>query len=128
MLPHKHFIISGFFIAILALIARLDVKTALLWILVGGFVSMIIDIDSIVLLAFTRNRKLMRFKSFKEIFLNFDGLISAFRETGKLMLLSATHSMISIVIVVITLLFFSSYLVPVLVGVISHLLSDLGYV
>ncbi len=128
MLPHKHFLIAGFFIAVLALIARLDLKTAILWILIGGFVSMIIDIDSIILLAFTKNRKLMRFKSIREIFTNFDGLISAFRETGKLMLLSATHSMISIVIVIITLFFFGDWLVPVLAGVVSHLFSDLGYV
>ena len=128
MLPHKHFLISGFFIAILALIVRLDAKTAVLWILIGGLVSAFIDIDSLLLLIFTRDMRLKRFGSLKSMFLNYDELIHVLGKTGKLRFLAITHSMISIAIIIITLFFFSSYLVPVLVGIISHLLSDLRYV
>jgi hypothetical protein len=125
MLPHKHFLVSGIFVAIAALIVQIDIKTAVLWIIVGGLVSAFIDIDSLCLLMFTRNKKLKKFRSIREIFGDYDGLISTFKEMGALKLLSITHLMISIAILIITLLFFADYLVPVLAGITPHLFTDL---
>ena len=86
---------------------------------------MIIDIDSIIILTFAKDKRLARFKSLKEIFIDFNGLISAFRRTGALKVLAITHLMTSIFIVVISFFVFNDYIVPILIGVISHLSTDL---
>ena len=120
MLPQKHFLISG------ASVAPFSFHHPE-WILVSGVVSMAIDTD-VVVLVWIRSRtekSLKKFRNPAEIFTRFEPFMKAFFETGVLKTAMITHLAISAFILAVTFVFFRGVIIPVSIGVLTHLLSDI---
>jgi len=120
MLPHKHFLIS----------AAAAVPFSLHrpgWILVSGIVSAAIDIDvvSLVWLNPGKQDSLKQFKNPVNIFRRYELFMKTIAETGVLKIALKTHFIISAVMLALSILFFKSLIVPVTIGVATHILSDI---
>ncbi len=132
MLPHYHAIIAAITVLIISLIffQDLSIIEIFIWIVVGSVVAALIDIDAIILVKIKSKREpaLQRFQSFKAIANDFNAFINTMGETGTLKTILVTHVIFSLIIVLLFYLILESYVVPVIFGVLTHLLTDIKYI
>lgn len=126
MLPHHHFLISVIVIIPISIIffPLLSVIEILLWVLISGFVSILIDMDIIILINIKNDDRLNQFKNPKMIFKEFKLFMDTIDETGVLKTAMITHIIISLCFIVFFYLFINILFIPCLLGVISHIASD----
>ncbi|MCL7475441.1 MAG: hypothetical protein M8352_05295 [ANME-2 cluster archaeon] len=97
------------------------------WVMVGGLLSSVIDLD-IVTLVLIRSRKERRLKPFMnplEIYRNFELFMDTITETGVLMTGLKTHLIFSTLVILVFYLVLNVYFIPVALGVASHILCDI---
>jgi hypothetical protein len=101
-----------------------------LWIFVGSFVAGIIDIDAIILVKIKSKNytTLQRFQNIKEIANDFNSFITTMRETGILKTILVTHVIFSVIIFLLFYLVLESLIMPVILGIMTHLFSDIKYI
>ena len=132
MLPHNHFLIAGLAITPVALYLSPERPGSEIveWVLVGGFASACIDLDilTLVLLKSRENERLRVFRNPIEIFRRFAHFMDVIVETGVLRIGLKTHLVMSAFIMAACVLAAPAYIVPVAIGVLSHILSDLQYI
>ena len=80
--------------------------------------------DIIVLINIKKDDKLKQFRNPVMIFKEFKLFMDTVEETGVLKIAMITHSILSIGFTVIFFLFFNTIFIPCLLGVISHIVSD----
>ena len=129
MLPQNHFLISAIVIVPVALVffPSLTLASLLVWILCGGLLSAAVDLD-IVVLTFLKSKEEDRLKPFRnplEINRNFDLFMDTIYEVGVLKTALTTHFLVVAFILLSFYLSSSLYFVPVALGVVSHLISDI---
>ncbi len=120
MLPHKHFLISG---AVMAPFAISKPE----WILVSGLTSAVIDLDVVALVwaGAKQHASLREFKNPLKIYSLYDNFIRTIWKTGVLKNAMVTHLLFASLIVLVADMFFRPFVVPVAVGAVTHILSDL---
>lgn len=129
MLPHKHFLIAALFIfvAVIAFFSRMESIEVIKWVIVGGFISAAIDLDvyTIVLLKAGKENKLKSFRNPIEIYRNYKTFMDTIFATGVAKIGLITHLVFPIFIILVFYFLFSDYFIPVVIGVLSHIISDL---
>ena len=128
MLPHNHFIVSTLTVAPVAVVYSGNVETVFLWVLVGGLVSLVMDLD-VIILVFLRSGAEKRLQPYRNpllIFRDFDRFMTVLQETGVRDTVLKTHFMTSAVIPPVFYFLWPAVIIPVALGVISHLLTDLA--
>ena len=120
MLPHKHFLISA------AAAAPFSLHHPE-WILASGLVSAAIDMDvvSLVWLNSVKQDSLKQFRNPVNIFGRYELFMKTIAETGVLKTALKTHFIFSALILALCLLFFKDLIIPVAIGVVTHILSDI---
>lgn len=129
MLPHNHFLISGGAIAATTIIIFPENSTLLLiqWILVGGLISAAIDLD-IVSLVYIKARHDDQIKPFKNpvnLFRRFKEFMDLVTRNGLLKTGMVTHLFLSLIVISAFYFLLNSYFIPVVIGVVAHILSDI---
>jgi len=128
MLPHKHFIIAGAVAGPAAFVLTPEPTPALAaaWVAVAGVVSALIDADVLALVQIRAggHALLKPFRNPIEIFRRFDAFMDALADTGTLRIAMATHFMLAALAVALSYLYLGSYFLPAVIGVVSHLASD----
>ena len=131
MLPHQHFGIAGVFILLISLIffPENTILTIIKWILVGGIVSALLDLDMMILVSIKskKHKELQKFKNPKNVMKDFKGFMDALVKTGVLKTGLATHIIIHTLVVLLFYFFINSYFIPVLIGAVTHIASDLPH-
>jgi len=131
MMPQYHTVIAAVVTAAvgLAIYPGNAMSTLLAWIIASALVAAVIDLDVMahVARAAKRDPSLHRWTDPRIVGKDFRGFIEALRAKGLLRRAGATHLGISLAIVVVTWLLAPSLLVPVLIGVVTHLATDLQY-
>lgn len=129
MLPHNHLIIAGIAIAPISALYFPDKSTAEIaeWVLVGGLASSVIDLDilALTLLKAKNEPRLRQFRNPLMIYRKFKLFMDMITETGVLKTGLKTHLIVSALLMLLVYYFSSAYFVPVALGVLSHMLSDL---
>ena len=129
MLPHTHFIIASVAItpAAIVLSPERSVGNVVAWILVGGLISAAIDLDicTLVLLKSKRERRLQPFRNPLTIHRRFKEFMDTITETGLLKLGIKTHLVFSTLVILLFYFLCRTYFIPVTIGVVSHLISDI---
>ena len=126
MLPHNHFLIAALSIFLLSILLFPQSPSELArWILVGGIISALIDMD-VVALVYWKSRSDNRLRPFRnpaELYKNYGLFMDRITESGILSLGIKTHLIISILII---LIFYAipEFFVPVFIAVVTHILSD----
>ncbi len=129
MLPHNHFLIASIVITIVGILFFPE-KSAIeigKWILFGGLLSAAIDFD-VCALTILKSKKEKRLKPFTnpiEIYRKFNQFMDAITETGVLKTGLKIHLLSSILFILIFYFFINNYFIPVTLGVVSHLISDI---
>jgi len=121
MLPHKHFVISSFVIAITALFFQVGWIEGVYWVLIGGAVAMLLDIDAIIA-AYT-DKKLKGY-GIVQVFRDYEGFLEKLKKTKILNRLMFTHFVLAAAVSVVSFIFARRFFFPVVIGVIVHLFSD----
>ncbi len=129
MLPQKHFLVSALVITPIAVVLfpELTVVEVGLWVLFGGLFSAAIDLD-IVALVFLKSKNEDRLKPFRdplEINRNFDLFMDTIYETGILKIAMTTHLVLAAFFISVVYLTSIAYFIPIALGVVSHLVSDI---
>lgn len=129
MLPHNHFLIASLIIAIAGIVffSELSLIEIGKWILTGALLSAAIDLD-VYVLAVLKSKKMEQLKPFKnpiEMYRKFETFMDVMTKTGVLRTVVKTHIISSVLVIVAFYLFFNAYLIPVVLGVLSHLISDI---
>lgn len=131
MLPHKHFLIAGAVITPFAIIffPQLPFFIIAKWISLGGILSAAIDLDiyTIALLKSMEKPELRIFRNPLNIYRKFDSFMETILKTGVLKIGMATHLILGAFIFFLTYRFLNSYSIPVLLGILSHILSDMPH-
>ncbi len=127
MLPHKHFIFSAILIIITALFffPSLSYTQMLIWVLIGGALSILVDLDSTILLAISKDKALKPYRNFIYLNKHFNQFIKIIAKNGILRTAAKTHIILSALFVALSYLLWPAYLTPSLIGIASHLLSDI---
>ena len=128
MLPHNHFIVSTLTIGPVAIVYSGNVETVFLWVMVGGLVSMAMDLD-VLILVYLRSGAEKRLKPYRNpllIFKDFDRFMVVLQETGVRDTVLKSHFMTSALIPPIFYFLWPAVIIPVALAVISHLLTDLA--
>ncbi len=129
MLPHNHFLIAGLVIAPVGIVLFPEKSIAEIgkWVLIGGLLSSAIDLD-VYALTILKSRKEKRLKPFRnpfEIYRNFGLFMDTIFETGLWKIGGVMHFILSTLLVLLSYIFSSAYFIPVALGVISHIISDI---
>lgn len=129
MLPHNHFIVADLAITVAVAVSYPQMPALELgqWILVGGIISAAIDLD-IMTLVFLRSKKDGRLKPYKnplKVYKKYQEFIAVLIETGLLKTGIITHLLLSAAIILFFYYFYNNLLMPVSIGVITHLLTDI---
>ena len=129
MLPHNHFLIAGLIIAPVGIVLFPEKSMGEIceWVFIGGLLSSAIDLD-VYILTILKSKKEKRLKPFRnpfEIYRKFKLFMDTITETGLLKIVLKIHLFSSTLIIFICYLFLNSYLIPVTLGVVSHLISDI---
>lgn len=129
MLPHSHFIIAALVIIPVEII--LFPENSAIQILkltiVGGFLSAAIDLD-VFTTTFLKSRSVEKLKAFRnpvEIYRKFESFMDTISETGVLKIGLKTHIISSTILAFIFYFYANNYFVPALLGILSHLISDI---
>ncbi len=129
MLPHKHFTIAGLAITPIALLMS-PAKTfteILEWVIAGGLISALLDLDLVALVNIKSKsvEALRPFRRPRTIFRQFGKFMGVVTETGVLGTAMKTHWLIAIIIATAFYFGYISLYIPVLIGLLSHLATDL---
>ncbi len=113
----------------LAMVPGHPVATLLAWVAASAAAAAVIDLDVMAHVGWAArtDASLARWTDPRNVGGDFGGFIGALRAKGLLRRAGATHLAISAAIALITWLLAPPLLVPVLVGVLTHLASDLRY-
>ncbi len=129
MLPHRHFLIAGLTIAPVSVVLfpEKSLEEIWGWVLIGGILSASIDLDiyALVLLKSRKENQLTPFRNPIEIYRNFESFMNTIFKTGLWKIGLVTHLALSVLIVILFYLFSNTYFIPVALGVVSHLISDI---
>ncbi|HMK48594.1 MAG TPA: hypothetical protein VK435_00955 [Thermodesulfovibrionales bacterium] len=129
MLPHNHFLIAALAITPVAVIFPNDRSFTGIaeWVVAGGLLSAAIDLDIfvLVLLKSRDHENLKRFRNPLEIYRSFRLFMETIDETGVLRTGMMTHYVLSFLILVLCYFHLAGYFIPVALGVVTHLLSDM---
>lgn len=129
MLPHKHFLVSALLIiiAIIIFFPWMESAEVIKWIVVGGFISAAIDLDiyTIVCLKSRKENKLKPYRNPMEIYRSFNVFMDTIFATGVDKIGLITHLVFPTFIILIFYFLFAGYFIPVIIGVVSHIISDL---
>jgi hypothetical protein len=120
MLPHKHFLIS----AAAAVPFSLHHPE---WILASGVISAVVDTDVTVLVWVyaKKHEALAQFRNPINIFTRYGLFMETIEKTGVLKIAMATHLLMSGAILLLTGIYVKGLFVPAVIGVVSHILSDI---
>lgn len=132
MLPQNHLVIAIIVIipAALILFPGLSLFQLLLWVVLGGAVAALIDMD-IIIIVFQRAKKderLRPYTNIRSVSKDFKGFVDTITETGVLRIGLMTHVLVSVTVIVLFHLFLSDLLFPVVIGVVTHLVTDVPYI
>jgi hypothetical protein len=131
MLPDKHFLIACLVTAPVALTLpdHRSVIGVAQWALASGLVSAAIDIDvyALVLAGSGKEERLRQFRNPLQMQRKFKLFMETIADTGVLKAAMKTHFVISAAVILLAWYFFNPYFLPVALGVISHLISDLPH-
>lgn len=129
MLPHNHFLIAISVILPVAIVLVPEKSGIEIgkWLLAGGLISSAIDLDAyfFVLLKSRREQRLRPFRNPLEIYRKFGLFMDTIAKTGILRICLKTHTLISMFAVLMFYFFGNDYLIPVVLGAASHLISDI---
>jgi hypothetical protein len=129
MLPQHHFLITVIilFLFIVLFYPELSYIEIVYWLIAGGLISMIIDFDVIFMtyIKSKKEKKLLQFRNPLKIFSNFQQFMDIIDDVGILKKAMITHLLSSIFFILMFYFFINNYFVPVSIGVISHILSDI---
>lgn len=129
MLPNDHFLIAGLVIMPVTIILFPEKSAAEIgrYVLAGGLLSAAVDLDICVLvwLKAKKENQLKPFRNPLEIYRNFNAFMKVITETGVLRTGLKTHLLLSAFVVFMVYFFWNAYLVPVTLGIVTHLLSDI---
>ncbi len=130
MLPHWHLIVGAVAAAIVWWFTGPEpLWTALAWVAVAGAVGAAMDLDimAIVRRAGARDPEVAPWADPKAVFADFRGFLGMLRAKGLLRTAAVSHVTVGVVLVVASALLVPDYAVPVAVGVVTHLGSDVQY-
>lgn len=127
MMPHKHFIVSTIFVVLIIWLffPSFSYTQILIWIIIAGIFSIIVDFDSAFLLYTSKDKKLKPFKNFFYLNRHFNQFMKIIAKNGIMKTALRTHIILSVIYVLIAYFFIYSYFIPISIGVASHLLSDI---
>ncbi len=129
MLPHKHFMVAAIAIAPVAYIMSpaKGLSDVMRWVVAGGLVSVAVDFDvlALVMIKGGKTDTLRPFKNPLNIVRQFDRFMDALAATGVLRTAMATHAVISLALVAVFYLYGGDYFIPALLGVLTHLATDI---
>lgn len=129
MLPHRHFLIAGLVIAPISVVLfpEKSLEEIWGWVLIGGILSASIDLDiyALVLLKSRTESRLKPFRNPLEIYQNFGLFMDTIFKTGLWKIGLVTHLTLSALLILLPYVFSSAYFVPVALGVISHIITDM---
>ncbi len=129
MLPHNHFLIASIVIAPVGILFFPEKSIIEMgqWILIGGLLSAAIDLDmcTITILKSKKEKRLKPFRKPIEIYRKFNLFMDTITETGILKTGLKIHLISSILLILISYFFINNYFIPVTLGVVSHLISDI---
>ncbi len=128
MLTHHHLLIA-FTAVLMAELAASPESSGNAFILatLAGMVSSLMDLDALVLV-YAKSKgdeRLRRFRNPLEIYREYDLFLKTASELGLFRYTSVTHISVSLIILSLSYLFFRWFFVPAILGVISHLISDI---
>lgn len=128
MLPHGHLIISTLTIAPVAMVYSGSAEKVIAWVLVGGLATVLMDLDVIVLvlLRSRTEKRLHPYRSLVRIFTEFERFMAVLTETGLRDTVMKSHFAYAALIPPLAYFLWPGMVVPVALGVVSHLLSDLA--
>jgi len=131
MMPQYHSVIAAVVTAVvsLALYPGNSHVTLLVWVVASAIVAAVIDLDVMahVAVAAKHDPGLKRWTDPRNVGKDFRGFIEALRAKGILKRAGVTHLVISIAFILLTWSLSPSLLVPVSIGVATHLATDLRY-
>ena len=131
MMPQYHAVIAAVVTAAVGstLFPDNSITTLLVWVAVSAVVAAVIDLDVMahVARAAKRDPALKHWTDPRNVGKDFRGFIEALRAKGILRMAGATHMGISIAFILIAWLLSPDLLVPVLIGVVTHLATDVQY-
>ncbi len=129
MLPHNHFLIAGLVIVPVGMILFPEKSGGEIgeWVIIGGLLSAAIDLDvyALTILKSRKEKQLKPFRNPVEVYRKFKLYMDTITETGVLKTGLKTHLLSSTLIILIGYLFLNSYLLPIILGVVAHLISDI---
>lgn len=129
MLPHNHFLIAG--VAASAVAAAFYPQKPISeigeFVLASGIISSIIDLDiyCLVLIKSNSNEQLKPFRNPIEMYKKFSLFMDKIFETNIIKIGMVTHPASFIFIILIGYLFLPKYFIPAVIGVSSHIISDI---
>ena len=130
-MPQYHAVIAAAATAVVGLILYPSnaLSTLLVWVVASAAVAAVIDFDVMahVARAAKHDGSLKRWTDPRNVGRDFGGFIEALRAKGLLKRAGVTHVAISAAFLVVTGFLAPSLLVPVLVGVVTHLVTDVRY-
>ena len=99
------------------------------WALASGLVAAAIDIDvyALVLAGSGKEARLKQFRNPLQIQRKFKLFMETIEDTGVLRAAMKTHFVISAAFLVVSHYFLNSYFIPVALGVVTHLISDIPH-
>lgn len=129
MLLHYHFIIAVIIIFpfIVLFYSELSYTEILYWLITGGLISIIIDFD-VIFMSYIKSNKKEKLKQFRNplnIFNNFKHFMNIIDEEGILKNAMITHFIFSIFFILLFYFFINNFFVPVSIGIITHIISDI---
>lgn len=97
------------------------------WVLIGGFISAAQDIDIYLILIFKsiNNNRLKPFRSLIRIHQEFNSFMTTAKKTGVLKTAMKSHFIILFIVLFFFYFYKSSYFLPVIIGMLSHILTDI---
>lgn len=127
MMPHKHFLVSTILIifVVLFFFPTLSPIQFLVWILLAGIFSVIVDIDMLILIPLSRDKKILPYRNFSYLNNHFNQFMKLISKNGIMKTSLKTHILLSLFFIATAYFFINTYFIPIIIGVISHLLSDI---
>ena len=127
MMPHKHFIVSTIFVVLIVWLffPSLSYAQIGIWILIAGLFAILVDMDSAFLLYASKDKKLKPFRNYFYLNSHFNQFMKLISDNGIMKTALRTHIIFSAICIAIAYLFIHTYLIPITIGVLSHLLSDI---
>jgi hypothetical protein len=130
MLPHWHLVIGAAVAAVVWWAVGPDpLWTMAAWSAVAGAVGAGIDLDimAIVRRAGAKDAEVAPWADPRAVFADFKGFLRMLRAKGLLRTAAVSHVTIGVLLVASSWLLVPDYVVPVAVGVVTHLASDVQY-